>query len=186
MTTESYIGSNPAAVLDQLTTAMGVENRLGTLEDARVGAPPRVTWVPPRSGGIGTERAPFALPTEDVTELQTQGFVVHLFAASYTDLLAMHASLAAQLDILIGPKMGQLPTIATDGVARPGYAFGKPADVGPVQNAAVAGAWACTVPATLKDFIARRVLTTTTPITSTPVTVVTTDENGQNQQAALP
>lgn len=187
MTAEGYIGSAPAALLDKLTTAMGVENKIGALEDARVGTPPRVTWVPPESGGIGTAPAPFALPDRDVTELQTQSFEVHLYAASYTELLALHASLAAQLDVLAGPKMGQLPTIATDGNARPGYDFGRPSKVGPVQNAGVAGAWACVCPATLKEFVARATYTTAYPIHApVPVTVTTTSIDGTGEQQAIP
>jgi hypothetical protein len=186
VTTEGFLGSSPVAVLDKLTATMGIEHKLGTAEEARLGAPPRITWVPPEKGGIGTERAPFALPDRDVTELQTQAFDVHIFAASYTDLLAMHAGVAAQLDVLIGPKTGQLPTLALDGVARPGYAFGQPANVGPVQRAEVAGSWACTVPATLKDFVARATYTTAPIHAPAPVTVTTTALDGTTEQQALP
>lgn len=186
MTTEGFIGSLPEAALDKLTTAMGLPHRLGVLEDTRTGAPPRITWVPPEKGAIGTEPAPFALPDRDVTELQVLRFDVHIFASSFTELAALHAQLAAQMDILLGPKMGQLPTLALDGVARAGYELGKPSGLGPVQRADVAGAWACVCPAALKDFIDRAKYTSAPIIAPAPVTVTTTAADGTGAQQAIP
>lgn len=185
MTTEGFLGSLPASVLDALTTAMGIENKLGVAEDVRLGAPPRVTWVPAPRNGIRIEWAPFALPDRDVTSLRAMDFDVHFLATSYTELVDMVDQMSAQLDILIGPEMGQLPTIANDGKARAGYAFGAAGGVGPVQGAGVAGSWACVCPATLKEFVARRQLTTTAPIEDVPLTITSTDISGQNEQAGL-
>jgi len=186
MTTEGFIGSGPVAILDRLTVYTGVENLIGAAEDARIGAPPRITWVPPEKGGIATEMATFAIPDGDVQELQLQKFDVHIYASSYTELLALHAAIGNGLDIYFGPPQGQLPTLASDGLARPGYEFGAASSVGPVQRPEVAGAFACVCPATLKAFTQRATYTTTAPIRSVPVTVTTTDADGQNEQPAIP
>jgi len=184
MTTEGFIGSGPVAVLDQLTAYTRVEHRIGALEDARLGTPPRVTWVPSEKGGLSTEPSPFAIPDGDVQELQIQRFDVHIYASSYTELISLQSAIAVGLDIYFGPPQGQLPTLTTDGIARPGYDFGSPSQT--VQRADVPDAWSCICPAVLKSFIRRATYTTTAPIKSVPVTVTTTDADGSNEQPAIP
>lgn len=179
MSAEAFTGSNPAAICDGLTTAISailgypVEVRLGVLEEARTGAPPRVTFVPPATGGIGTEPARFSLSDRELVSLQLQRFDANLFASSYTDLLAMHAALGGQLDLLLGPKMGSSQVTPP----RPGYDFGEPHGIGPVQKADVAGAWACSCPVTLKDFLDRKRYGTA-PLLEVDVAITTSDIDG--------
>lgn len=110
MTTEAYRGSLPETILDQLTAAMSVENRLGTTEDARVGAPPRVVWVPSpkaarRYSNTVQQRPDLHLKSaHDVAPL----FLVHLWGESYTAAEDLEQRLERALYTVFSPNAYEL------------------------------------------------------------------------------
>jgi hypothetical protein len=185
MTTESYIGSNVAASLDLLTpkvaAALGfpLEQKVGLLEDARTGAPPRVTWVERDPGGEHFELAPFALAGMDLQWLEAVDYDVHVWADSAAQLSAIFQAVVAQVDSLFGPPGGSAP-IDSDTPARPGYTLGKASTKGPKVDPNVAGSAYAVYPITLKAFAPRR-LFGSAPIQSVPVTIDIADANGSEE-----
>lgn len=84
-TPEKYAGSNVALVLAAVTTAMRVQNSIGSEESARQGAPGdgRVTWVPVSRGGrTYSQTAQQHVKYKHVHEVSVK-FAVHLFARDY-------------------------------------------------------------------------------------------------------
>lgn len=190
MTTEAYLGSNLASVLDKLTpviaTAVGfaLEQRAGAIEDARVGAPPRVTWVEKDPGGVRHENAPFAMPGMDLQWLECIDYDVHAWARSPAELSAILQALHSQLDIYFGPPTGSAP-IDADTPARPGYAMGKASSKGPKVAPEDAGSAYAVVPVTLKTFVPRRVYGSA-PINSVPVEIDLATSTGSEQAIPVP
>jgi hypothetical protein len=185
MTAEGYIGSNAAAVLDTLTTAVSaqlgvpLEMKLGLLEDTRTGAPPRVTWVDKDPGGQHYEDAPFALPGTDLQWLECRDYDVHAWARSDAELSAIVSAIRAQLDISFGPVGGSAP-IDADTPARPGYAWGGKSSKGPRTDPSRAGSAYVVFPVTLKAFVSRRPFGTAVAIQSTPLEVDLADSSGSD------
>ncbi len=99
MTAELYTGSTIAAVLDLVSGAMGVENKIGESEEARSGAPPRVTWVPALKASRKYSQTAQQRPdlhmkhAHDVAPL----FSVHLWADSYAAAEDLEQRLEAAL-----------------------------------------------------------------------------------------
>jgi hypothetical protein len=103
--TNGYLGSNAAAIIDTLTVPMSstfgtaIECRLGEAEEARVGAPPRCIWVPPKKGtrkysGTAQQREDLHLKSShDVAVL----FQVHLWGANYNEAEQLEIALEAAL-----------------------------------------------------------------------------------------
>lgn len=123
MTTEAYRGSLPEGVLDHLTAAMSIENRLGTSEDARVGAGPRVTWVPsPKASrkysGTAQQRPDAHIKhVHDVAPL----FEVHLWAPSYLEAEQLEVALEKALYDVFSPNAYELgPEGTQEGEVSPG------------------------------------------------------------------
>lgn len=186
MTAELYRGSFVEPILEGLTTALGIECRIGALEEARTGSPPRVTFVPPEKSGISTEPSPFSELQRETFDLQAATFDVDIWAESATQLYDLHYKIDAQLENLIGPKGGMVAIPEFSQTARPGYDFGKPASVGPVEdNKGRAGSVACLVPVVLKRFVSRKEYGTA-PIVSVPIEVDTADDTaGTNAEQEI-
>lgn len=111
MSAETYRGSVPQEVLDQLTTAMGIENRIGSDEEAKLGAPGRVVWVPPQRGtrrynGTSQQRSS-DLHVKHVHAVDVS-FLVHLWAASYTGAEELEQKLEAALYTVFSPNAYEL------------------------------------------------------------------------------
>ncbi|MEP7123150.1 MAG: hypothetical protein ABJE95_19635 [Byssovorax sp.] len=84
-TPEKFAGSNVVEILAALTTAMGVQNSIGTEESARNGAPGegRVTWVPvPKGGRSYSQTSQQHAAYKHVHEVAVR-FTVHLHARDY-------------------------------------------------------------------------------------------------------
>lgn len=123
MTTEAFVGSLPQTILDQLTTAMGIENRLGTSEDVRVGAPPRVTWVPApkasrRYKGTAQQRRD-DLKIKHVHDVEPL-FEVHLWGESYGAAEALEVALEKALYTVFSPNAYELSDGEQEGEVEPG------------------------------------------------------------------
>lgn len=110
MTAELYQGSLPAQVLDQLTTAMGMENRLGAADDARLGAPPRVTWVPPTKGTRRYSETAQQRPDLHIKHVHDVAplYHVHLWGESYTACEQLEQQLEAALYDVFSPNAYEL------------------------------------------------------------------------------
>jgi len=123
MSTEAYRGSLPEGVLDQLTTAMGVRNALGASEDARVGAGPRVTWVPSPKASRKYSGTAQQRPDAHIKHVHDVGvlFEVHLWAPSYFEAEQLEVKLEAALYAVFSPNAYELgPEGTQEGEVSPG------------------------------------------------------------------
>jgi hypothetical protein len=167
MTSEAFRGSWLDAYLDAITAEIGVEQRIGAAEDARIGAPPRMVWVPPKKGALQIRPAPFARAGEDVVVWAEARFDVSIWADSYGAAYDLYTALWTALDSLFGPPAGR-PAVGSD-PSRPGYDLGDPSDL--VIDERVAGSVALTAPATIRSFVDRGQFATSRPIEEVPTAV---------------
>ena len=78
-----YAGANASRVLEVLTTATGIEHKIGAAEEARRSKPPRVVWVP----GPATYAGPNASSREDmkVAAERARTFEVHFWGKDFEE-----------------------------------------------------------------------------------------------------
>jgi|HubBroStandDraft_2_1064218.scaffolds.fasta_scaffold115531_3 hypothetical protein len=116
MTPETYVGSNVDAILQALTPALAasfgapLECRVGSAEEARVGAPPRCVWVPPKKGTrvyTGTAQMREDLHIKAVHDVAVL-FHVHLWGASYGQAEQLEIALEAALYNTFSPNAYEL------------------------------------------------------------------------------
>ncbi len=175
---EAYRGTFVEGILEQLTAAMSIPHGLGAEEEARLGAPPRITWVPPASGAFAAEPSPHRIPGYVTIERVIARFDVHIWGTSAAEVISLYGTLSAKLDIYYGPKGGRAPTGSNP--ARAGYEFGAASRLDAV--ATVSGSVATVVPAALKDFV-HRATRPTAPILDVPVQVDLVDADGGTDTA---
>lgn len=181
MTPEAFRGSFVEVALERVSGFMGIEHRLGSAEDARVGAPPRIVWVPPERNAIRIAPAPFARPGGEVITWAEGAFAVTFWGESYDAAMTLYTDTWTALDTLFGPPQGR-PEIDAD-EARPGYSLDDPSQITGASN--VAGSVALVSTATLRAFIARKRYGTA-PIVSVPISVVTTAPSSTVEEPAIP
>ncbi len=132
MTAESFRGSLSEPILDQLTTAMGIENRMGAAEAARGGAAPRVTWVPPPKAARRYSKVAQQRPDLHVKHVHDVAiaFQVHLWAESYAAAEDLERRLETALYALfsenayeLGPEGEQVGETSPTGQGSIGWLF---------------------------------------------------------------
>lgn len=91
-----YQASNIAGVLDELTTLMGIENKLGTEEEVRTGTPPRIVWVPETGKRSYSATIQQRTDVKHVREVNPR-FQVHIWARDYAEAERLEAALEKAL-----------------------------------------------------------------------------------------